>query len=680
MNLDKLFKPEKIAVVGASRHKGKTGHEIFDNLMHGFEGDIYPVNPKADEVEGRKAYDEIPEATDLAVVAVPSKIVLDVMKDAASKGVGAAAVISAGFSETGNEGLEEEVLEVANSNDIALLGPNVLGLINTDNSMNASFASKMPEAGDISFMSQSGAFCTAILDYSKAEHIGFRHFVSLGNKAQINEVDLLQKWREDDTEAVISYTEGIENGREFMEEAEKTSREKPIVMIKSGRTEKGGSAASSHTGSIAGSYQAYRAAFRKGGIVEAESNRELLDFGRAFSYQNTPEGDSIAIVTNAGGPGVITTDEISQKGLELAEFSDETRRELEKSIPEESAAHNPLDVIGDAGHERYRQALKSVLKDENVDAVVVLLTPQANTEIDKTAKSIVAAEQDSDKPVFASFMGEEDVKSGKRILEENDVPEFEDPVDAVKTLKSMHDYREFLETDRNYREVDYDEKAATEALREYKGYADGHHLFEAYGFDLPLTRVEAAPRNAEQAASQVGYPLVMKVDSPEVSHKTDVGGVKTGIEDREEVQESFRSIIDNVHHAKNGEVPINGVVIQEEVEGLEVALGMKRDPQFGPMILVGLGGIYIEALHDISFGIAPISEEEAEQMIEELQSSELFEGVRGKDRSMGPVKDAIIRLGELALNHEDISEIDINPLILQKEKAYVADIEIEFDK
>ena len=680
VNLNKLFKPEKIAVVGASRHKGKTGHEIFDNLIHSFEGEIHPVNPKADEVEGRKAYNDIPKGTDLAVIAVPSKIVPDVMKDVAEKEVEAAAVISAGFSETGNKDLEEEVLQVANSNDISLLGPNVLGLINTENSMNASFASKMPETGDISFMSQSGAFCTAILDYSKAEHIGFRHFVSLGNKAQLNEVDLLKKWRKDDTESIISYTEGIENGREFMEEAEKTSRKKPIVMIKSGRTEKGGSAATSHTGSIAGSYQAYKAAFRKAGIVEAESSRELLDRGRAFSYQSPPEGDSIAIVTNAGGPGVITTDEISQRGLELAKFSAETIKELEESMPEESAAHNPLDVIGDAGHERYRQALKTVLKDGNVDAVVVLLTPQANTEIDKTAKSIVAAEQDSDKPVFASFMGEQDVESGKKILEENDIPEFEDPVDAVKTLKSMHDYREFLETDRTYRDVDYGGKAAEEALENYSGYADGHRLFEAYGFDLPLTQVEAAPRDAEQAASQVGYPLVMKIDSPEVSHKTDVDGVKTGIEAREEVQESFRSIIDNVHHKKNGEVPINGVVIQEEVEGLEVALGMKRDPQFGPMILVGLGGIYIEALHDISFGIAPISEEEAEQMIEELQSSDLFEGVRGEDRSMEPVKEAIIRLGELSLNHEDISEIDINPLILQKEKAYVADIEIEFDK
>ena len=328
MNLNKLFKPEKIAVVGASRHKGKTGHEIFDNLIHSFEGEIHPVNPKADEVEGRKAYNDIPKGTDLAVIAVPSKIVPDVMKDVAEKEVEAAAVISAGFSETGNKDLEEEVLQVANSNDISLLGPNVLGLINTENSMNASFASKMPETGDISFMSQSGAFCTAILDYSKAEHIGFRHFVSLGNKAQLNEVDLLKKWRKDDTESIISYTEGIENGREFMEEAEKTSRKKPIVMIKSGRTEKGGSAASSHTGSIAGSYQAYKAAFRKAGVVEAESNRELLNFGRAFSYQSPPEGDSIAIVTNAGGPGVITTDEISQRGLELAKFSAETIKEL----------------------------------------------------------------------------------------------------------------------------------------------------------------------------------------------------------------------------------------------------------------------------------------------------------------------------------------------------------------
>ncbi|WEL22913.1 acetate--CoA ligase family protein [Candidatus Nanohalovita haloferacivicina] len=680
MKLDKLFQPDDIAVVGASRHEGKTGHEIFDNLVHGFEGEVYPVNPKADEVEGKKAFDEIPKGTDLAVIAVPSKIVPNVMENAASKKVDAAVVVSAGFSETGNKELEEEVLGIANSNNIDLLGPNVLGLINTENSMNASFASKMPEAGNISFMSQSGAFCTAILDYSKAEHIGFRHFVSLGNKAQLNEVDLLKKWREDDTESIISYTEGIENGREFMEEAEKTSREKPIVMIKSGRTDKGGSAASSHTGSIAGSYQAYRAAFRKAGIIEAESNRELLDFGRAFSYQNPPDGDNIAIVTNAGGPGVITTDEISQRGLELAEFSDKTKSRLKESMPDESTPHNPLDVIGDAGHHRYSEGLEIVLEDDNVDAVVVLLTPQANTEIDKTAKAISRADESSDKPIFASFMGEEDVESGKRILEENNIPEFEDPVDAVKTLKSMVGYSEFLQQERNYRDIDYDRKKVEEALHDYSGYANGHSLFEAYGFDLPLTEVESAPRGAEEAASSIGYPLVMKVDSPVVSHKTDVGGVKTGVQDREEVQENFREIIDNVHHAKNGRSPINGIVLQEEVEGLEVALGMKRDPQFGPMILVGLGGIYIEALHDISFGIAPISEEEAEQMIEELQSSDLFEGVRGEDHSMEPVKDAIIRLGELALNHEEISEIDVNPLILKKEKAFVADIEIEFEE
>ncbi|MFB6193080.1 MAG: acetate--CoA ligase family protein [Candidatus Nanohaloarchaea archaeon] len=677
MDIEKLFQPDKVAVVGASRHEGKTGHEIFDNLLHGFEGDVTPVNPEAEEVEGLKAYDEIPEWTDMAVIAVPSRIVPEVLRDAAGKEVEAAVIVSAGFSETGNDELEEEVLEIANENGIALLGPNVLGLINTENSMNASFASKMPEKGNISFMSQSGAFCTAILDYSKAEHIGFRHFVSLGNKAQLNEVDMLKKWREDDTESIISYTEGIENGREFMKEAEKTSREKPVVMIKSGRTDKGGNAASSHTGSIAGSYQAYQAAFRKAGIIEAESNRELLDFGRAFSYQELPKGENVAIITNAGGPGVITTDEISQKGLELAEFSDRTCEKLEEEMPEESTPHNPLDVIGDAGHYRYRKALEIILEDENVDSAIVLLTPQANTEIDKTAKAIVEAEKETEKPIFTSFMGEDDVESGKKILEENDIPEFEDPVDAVKTVKSMLNYREFLETDRNYREIEYDREEAEEALESYQGYEDGHELFEAYNFDLPLTEVENAPLEAEKAASRIGYPVVMKIDSPEIAHKTDVGGVETGIESREEAKEAFRNIIENAHHAKNGQVPINGVIIQEEIEGLEVALGMKRDPQFGPMILVGLGGIYIEALHDISFGIAPISEEEAEQMIEELQSSDLFEGTRGQENKMKILKDAIIRLGQLSLNHEEISEIDINPLILQEDKAYIADIELE---
>jgi len=678
MTLDKLFKPKSIAVVGASRTEGKTGHEIFDNLHHDFEGYLTPVNPKADEIEGVRAEDEIPEGTDLIVVSVPGKIVPNVMDDAAKKGVEAAIVVSAGFSEVGEKNLERQVVEKAEENDIDLLGPNVLGLINTENSMNASFASKMPEEGDISFMSQSGAFCTAILDYSKAEHIGFRHFVSLGNKSMLNEVDMLEKWRKDDTDTVISYTEGIDNGREFIEEARKTSKEKPVVMVKSGRTEKGGAAASSHTGSIAGSYQAYQAAFRKAGIIEAESNRELLDYGRAFSYQEPPEGGKIAVITNAGGPGVITTDEISQKGLELAEFSEETKNKLEDAMPDESTPHNPVDVIGDAGHSRYRKALEIILEDENVDAAIVVLTPQANTEIEKTAKTIVKAEKDTEKPVMASFMGEEDVQKGIDILEENHVPDFQDPVDAVKTLKAMNQYREFLETSRNYTDVEYDEEKAEEALNDYSGYRDGHELFEAYGFNLPLTKVEDAPGPGQEAGGKVGYPCVLKIDSPDITHKSDIGGVKPGIQGREELRENFLQIVDNVHEYRPGS-QINGIIIQEMIDGLEVALGMKRDPQFGPMILIGLGGIYIEALHDISFGIAPISEEEAEQMIDELESSELFKGIRGEESHMEPVKDAIIRLGELAMNHEQIQEIDINPFLVKGDKGYVADIEIELE-
>ena len=676
--LGELFNPKSIAVVGASRTEGKTGHEIFENLHQDFEGELIPVNPKADEIEGVEAKDDIPEGTDMIVVSVPGKIVPQVMDDAAEKGVEAAIVVSAGFSEVGEKNLERQVVEKAEEANIDLLGPNVLGLINTENSMNASFASKMPEEGDISFMSQSGAFCTAILDYSKAEHIGFRHFVSLGNKSMLNEVDMLEKWREDDTETIISYTEGIDNGREFIEGARKTSEEKPIVMVKSGRTEKGGAAASSHTGSIAGSYQAYQAAFRKAGIIEAESNRELLDCGRAFSYQEPPEGKNIAVITNAGGPGVITTDEISQKGLSLAEFSQDTKDKLEDAMPDESTPHNPLDVIGDAGHSRYRKALEIILEDDNVDAAIVVLTPQANTEIEKTAKTIVKADEDTDKPVMASFMGEEDVQKGIDILEENHVPDFQDPVDAVKTLKAMNQYREFLETERNYREIEYDEEKAEDALEDYDSYMDGHQLLEAYGFNMPLTKLEDAPGPAQEAGGKVGYPAVLKIDSPDITHKTEIGGVKTEIEGREELRENFLQIVDNVHEHRSGS-KINGVVIQEQLDGLEVALGMKRDPQFGPMILIGLGGIYIEALHDISFGIAPISEEEAEEMINELESSELFGGVRGEESHMKPVKDAIIWLGELAMNHEEISEIDINPLIVKGDTGYVADIEIEID-
>lgn len=673
-----LLWPDKVAVVGASRHKGKTGHEVFDNLKQNFEGEVVPVNPKAEEIEGLRASDETPSDTDLVVIVVPSKIVPEVMRDAAQKDVNTAIVISAGFSETGNEDLEKEVKEIAKKNGIQLLGPNILGLINTQNGLNASFAAKTPEEGAISFMSQSGAFCTAILDYAKAEHIGFRHFVSLGNKAEVNEVDLLKYWRKDkDTEVILSYTEGIQNGREFLKEAKKTSKEKPIVMVKSGRTDKGGEAASSHTGSIAGSYQAYQAAFREAGIIEAESNRELINYGRSFAYQPLPEGDNIAIITNAGGPGVITTDEISQNGLQLAEFRKTTKTKLEKEMPDESTPHNPLDVIGDAGHDRYEKALNAVTQDENVDAFIVLLTPQANTEIIKTAKAIVNSQKDIQKPIMASFIGEKDVEEGRRILEDNNIPEFEDPLDAVKSLRAMLQYKNYLERDENSQIRT--ESSKVSQIDEISGFTEVKELLDSYGFKQPLSKVEDAPKPAQNAASQIGYPVAMKIDSPEISHKTDIDAIATGVNKGKKVKNQFHNIIDDVYREKP-ETEINGVIIQEEIEGTEVALGMKRDPQFGPIIMVGLGGIYVEALQDISFGIAPVSEAEAERMINELRSSDLFQGARGKTDLMEPLKDSIAKLSKLSLEHKEIRSIDINPLIVNEQGAYAADIEINLSE
>ncbi|MFB6190231.1 MAG: acetate--CoA ligase family protein [Candidatus Nanohaloarchaea archaeon] len=679
MALENLFTPGKIAVVGASREDGKTGHEVFENLIHGFDGEVVPVNPNADEVSGEEALDETPEDADLVVVVVPAKLVPDILRDAGEKGIGAAVVISAGFSEAGNAELEDEVKGIAEHHGISLLGPNVLGLINTENSMNASFASKMPEEGSISFMSQSGAFCTAILDYAKAEDIGFRHFVSMGNKAQLNEVDMLEHWQQDEgTETVIGYTEGIDNGREFLETARKVSEEKPVVMVKSGRSDEGGKAASSHTGSIAGSYQSYRAAFRQAGVIEAESSRELLDYGRALAYQELPEGKSIAVVTNAGGPGVITTDEIKEHGLELAELSGETREKLERALPGEAAAENPVDVIGDAGHDRYRDALDAVLEDEGVDAVVTILTPQANTEIEKTAKTVVKASREAEKPIMASFMGEKDVSSGVEILEEGNVPDFRDPMDAVKALAAMEGYREYRETEKTFRDVDVDEKAASDAVDSLPGFEARQQLFKAYGFTLPLSQVADTPKDAVDAAQSTGYPAVMKVEAPQIHHKTDMDGVRENLESKKEVRQAFNEIYDNVYHDLGGE-EIDGMLVQEELEGLEVAVGMNRDPQFGPVVMVGLGGIYIEALNDVSFGVAPVSEEEAEAMIDELRSHELFEGVRGEEHSLEPVKDAIIQLGQLGLDHPEIQSVDINPLILKKDKAYAADIKVELE-
>ena len=675
--MEKLFDPDKVAVVGASRDEGKTGHEIFDNLLHSFDGETVPVNPRADEIHGYTAEDSIPDGTDLAVIAVPASIVPEVMDDAASKDVEAAIVVTAGFSEAGDQELESEMMEVAEDNDITLLGPNVLGLINTENGLNASFATKMPYRGNINFMSQSGAFCTAILDYSESENIGFRNFVSIGNKAMIGEKELLEEWKDDGSEVILGYTEGIENGRKFVKTARRVSQSKPVLMLKAGKSDEGSRAASSHTGSIAGSYQAYQAAFRKSGVIEVESARELLGTGKAFSWQTLPEGENIAVVSNAGGPGVVISDEIDARGMSLASFEPDTQRKLGDFLPDEAEVSNPLDLIGDAGHERYRKALEEVKDDENVDAVIAVLTPQANTEIEKTARTVAEISAETHKPVLASFMGSSDVREGSRELEERGVPDFEDPVDAIRALESMKEYREFLEKGETLVNLDYNKKKADEVLDGFHGYMDAEELLRAYGIDTAFTREASSPREAEDAANDVGFPAVMKINSPDISHKTDVGGVVTGLESRDEVNEAFEKLTDELYHQRP-DAEMDGVLLQEELEGLEVVLGLNHDPQFGPVVMVGLGGIFVEALHDVSFGLPPVTEEEAENMIEELRSHELFRGARGRDYSMEPVKDAIMKLGELGMHHPEIGSLDINPFVLTETGGYAADIEIEF--
>lgn len=674
--MKELFEPSKVAVVGASRHEGKTGHEVYENLMHTFDGETVPVNPNADSVDGSEALDEVPHDTELAVFAVPAETAVESLEGCAPY-IDAAVVVSAGFSETGNHELEDRLVDVCEEEGVSLLGPNVLGIINTENGLNASFASTMPEEGSISFMSQSGAFCTAVLDYSKSRHVGFRHFVSLGNKALTGEVEMLEHWHQDSTETVMGYTEGIEDGRAFMEAARKLTEDVPVVMVKAGRTEEGGGAATSHTGSIAGSIDAYRAAFEQSGVIEAESNRELLDLARTFSSVELPDGESVAVVTNAGGPGVIAVDEISENGLGLAELRKSTRRKLEQSLPGVAKPENPVDVIGDAGHQRYEEALEAVLADEGVDSVLVLLTPQSNTEIESTAMSITRAAEETYKPVLACFIGDETVRPGREILEESGIPEFADLEEAVGALAALGRYRQLNESERTFREVEVESKELPK-VGEMHNFEDYEQLLEGYGFDVPLSALCETPKGASEACGKVGFPTVAKLDSPEISHKTEVDGVITGIESKSEMDEAFTKLTEEPYHATNGSgTEISGVLVQEQIEGLEVALGMQRDPQFGPVVMVGLGGIYVEALHDVSFGVAPISEEHAERMIEELESHELFEGARGKDYSKDALVDALIRMGKIGLENEEIKSIDVNPLILTEDHAFAADIELE---
>lgn len=681
--LDAFFRPQSVAVIGASRDPEKLGYAVLANLKQGgYQGRIYPVNPKADEILDLKAFPsvlDIPDAVDLAVIVIPYSFVPAVLEQCGQKGIPAVVVISAGFREAGREGLEREMelVEIARQYHLRLIGPNCLGVIDTATPLNATFAAGMPPSGPMAFMSQSGALGTAVLDMAMAGRVGFSKFASLGNKADVSEIDLLEAWGNDPASRVILiYVEGLPDGQKFMQVARKVTRHKPVVAIKSGVTASGSRAVSSHTGSLAGSEAAYKAAFRQAGVIRATSMEALFDYARAFAYQPLLQGDRIGIVTNAGGPGILATDALEHARLEIPPLARETVEALEAYLPGAASAANPVDVLGDALADRYEHAIRLVLADPNVDGLIVIVTPQAMTEIEKTAHAVGRMAQETDKPVLGCFMGEERIQAGVEVLRRYGVPNYPFPERAAAALAAMSAYRR--ERERPIFEVqecsvcippvrELFDRVRAEG-RVSIGDAEAREVLKAYGFPVPQSRLAKTSEEAVEIAGEMGYPVVLKVASPDILHKTDVGGVKLNLRSPEDVRDAFDLIVYRAGRYVPG-ARIWGCLVQQMVPGgREVLVGMSCDPQFGPLVAFGLGGIYVEALKDVAFRVAPFSRQEAEEMIREIRSYPLLEGVRGEPPAdHEAMVDALLRVSQLVTDFPEIVELDINPLMVFEE-------------
>lgn len=683
-----IMSPRSIAVIGASSRKGSVGNDVFRNILNAeFQGVVYPVNPKAQFINSVPCYAslaDIPGPVDLGIIIVPARAVPQVIEEAAQKGVRGLVVISAGFKEVGGEGveLENRVKELVSQHSIPLVGPNCLGVINTHETvrMNASFSRKMPRPGNIAFISQSGALCTAVLDFAEGRKFGFSKFVSFGNKADINEIDLLEYLGEDSyTDVILMYIEDISDGRRFIQTASRITWEieKPILTLKSGRSEEGARAASSHTGSLAGSDAAYDAIFYQSGIQRLETIEELFDCAVAFSTQPLPRGRRVAIITNAGGPGIMATDAAIRHGLHLAQLTPKTTELLHKSLPATASIKNPVDIIGDAQHDRYEAAIRTVLMDKNVDCGVIILTPQSMTDIMATAEIVPRVILGVAKPVTCSFMGVVDVSEGVEYLEDHGIPNYPFPEAAVRALASICRYSEILAIPhRVFEEMPVDREGADRLIQSFLDVRDhryllefeANQLLEKYGFPVLPSRLVQDPSELKEVLRELKPPVVMKISSPDVIHKFDVGGVKLDINTEHQAQKAYETILENVR-AHYPDAQIQGIFVQKMAEkGIEVILGSKRDRKFGPLCMFGLGGTLVEVMKDVSFRLAPMWRASAEIMVRSVKAYKLLTGFRGQPPAdIRAIEDCLLRLSQLVSNHPEIDELDINPMIVYAE-------------
>jgi len=682
--LQLFFYPDGVAVIGASSSPDKLSYGVLHNLVtHGYEGGVYPVNPRGGEILGLKVYpsvEEVPDPVDLAVIILPPDLSIEALEECGERGIRAAVVVASGFGELDSTGEEREarLREVAARYGMRVIGPNCIGVLDTTSRVDTTFLTAMPKAGGVGFASHSGAICGGTVDWANVVGFGFSRIISLGNQADVNMADALASLAADErTEVAVAYVEGLPQGRQFVQVASELTEKKPLVVLKAGQTPSGTRAVASHTGALAGENRAFEAACHRVGSIAVEDLQEMLDASLALDYCRPLSGPGIALLTNAGGPGAVGADALDRQGLHLVELSADTQGRLRKVCPAGTMTGNPIDMLGGAEPEHFRLALEVLLDAPEVDGVLVIFVPQALTGPPEVATAVARGAEGAGKPMVCCIFGGKDIHEAARILHQSAVPHYLTPARAAVGLGTLWRYHDIQKRPRvdPERIVDIDRKQGRELLE--GGMCQGQRVLdaqlgteigEAYGLSVPRSGLAQTADEAVSLADRIGYPVALKLVDPDVVHKSDVGGVVLGLDEPGAVRNAFDEVVGRGQQA---------FVQQMAPAGLEVIVGAQRDAQFGPLLMFGLGGVYVEVLQDVAFRLAPLTEEDARDMVMETAAGKLLEGVRGQPRrDIEGVVDTIRRVGQLMDDLLDVSEVDLNPLIVGEGEVWAVDVRI----
>ncbi|MBS3922711.1 MAG: acetate--CoA ligase family protein [Nitrosarchaeum sp.] len=683
-----FLSPKSIAIIGASDKRGSVGATITSNIMNGFKGIVYPVSPSRPTVFYKTAYKsvmDIPKPVDLAVIVINNLLVADVLEECGKKKVKGVIIITAGFKEVDEEGAkrEQKLKDIAKKYKIQIIGPNCLGVMNLDpkTMMNSTFLKVTPKSGKIALVSQSGAICAALVEDASAQGIGFSAVVSMGNKAAMSEVDILKMLaNHNQTKVIVMYLEDMGDGQEFLKVCKNITKKlkKPVLVLKSGRSPEGAKAAMSHTGALMGSDEIYDALLKQSGAIRVDTMEELFDYATAFSKQPLPSKGELVIVSNAGGPAIISTDACSRLGIKMANI-ESIRPKINAVIPPWGSSRNPVDIVGDADFNRFNNVLEHVLTHPNVGSVISMCTPSGTLNYDKLAQVIVSMSKKHKKTMLASLMGLDEGITNREILAEGNVPYYTYAEGAIRTLAAMLKFVNWIKTpEGKIPKFKVDKLKAKKIFDKVKKEKrpnlleeEGQEVLKAYGLPLPKSALAKTEAEAIKIAKQIGYPVVMKIASPQIIHKSDAGGVKVNLTNDSEIKEAFKTIIANAKKY-NKKAEIKGVLIVEMIKGgKELIIGSKLEHGFGPVIMLGMGGIYVEVLKDVTFKLAPVTDKEADDMIASIKTQKLLQGVRGeKPSDIAKLSECIQRLSQLVTDFKEIKELDMNPvLVMEKGKG-----------